>query len=139
MRSDALEAKAKPPVVAWAMGLLWLAFVLSAVTTPFTVRFGNPPQLLLLLIVIISMAIVLAFTLLLDRGYGWVRFVWSALYFATLWKIVATNLALFPRSPVAATFTMLITSLNVAALAMLFTGPARAWFAEKRRMRRAGV
>jgi hypothetical protein len=84
-------------------------------------------------------AVAVTFTLLLTKGYGWVRHLWAFLLLLSLPFIVRAVPAWFAISWAAAMVSVLGNVCVLIALAMLYSRSARAWFRQARARRRDGL
>jgi hypothetical protein len=97
---------------------------------------GNTIDMQMLLFgLAVGLPVVIAFTILLSRGYGWVRHVWSALWVFHLLFIEAT-VKIWIAGPWMEGVSGIAGEVTIAAALVLSYSPtSRAWFRAMRNAR----
>lgn len=114
-----------------ALGLLGFALFQLTISTPNSSVFSLSGQLL-------GLAVAIAFTVLLAKGFGWVRYIWTALVLVSLfWTVRGFRLWFEGVSLMGAT-GFLGTLTLWAALVLLFMPESREWFRRTRYVLKGG-
>jgi hypothetical protein len=129
----------KPRTVVLSVRLLWVNIALGALYSlwvPVVTGSTNDTPMLLFGLVV-GVPVVMTLTILLSRGYGWVRLVWMTLWLFHLLfgeEIVKTWIA----DPwVWGIYGAAHEIIIVAALALSYSPTSRVWFRDMRSARRS--
>jgi hypothetical protein len=127
-----------PQIVQAAIRLLWLhvALIPLWLAVFYLTLVQSWPGDLVIVMQIASFAVTVGFTLLLMRGFGWVRYVWVTLVLASGVQTVKGLGTWFDRSWLAGITNLVGTSALWIALALLFFPEARGWFRRAQLARR---
>jgi hypothetical protein len=128
--ADPSRLPSMPRTVQVAVYLCWLNMGLG-------VAYGATTKITWLLL--FGAAVTVTFTLLLTKGYGWVRHLWTFLTLVSLPFIVRAVSAWFAISWAASLVSILGNVCVLTALSMLYSRSARAWFRQARARRRDGL
>jgi hypothetical protein len=129
----------KPRPVALLIQLLWTHIALGALSAVWSMwNAGNATDVsMILFAVIISMPIAAVLTMLISRGHGWARHLWTALYIFHLLFIKATVEQLLTSGWVSRALGIAAEIAIAVALTLSYLPAARGWFHGMRSARRS--
>lgn len=124
-------ARDRPTAVRLAVGLLWLALALYALTVGNEVLRGADIGLAAWLVPLVTVAIVAALIAFVARGSNIARLAYAVLFVLGSLPLFLDPASLFARSALIGGANLLMFALQLAAVALLFTKQGGVWFKRK--------
>lgn len=130
LASTANAAPHRPGAVRLAVGLLWLALALYALTVGNEVLRGADTGLAAWLVPLVTVAIVAALIAFIARGSNIARLAYAVLFVLGSLPLFLDPASLFARSALIGGANLLMFALQLVAVALLFTKQGT-WFKRK--------
>src|SRR5580658_4528571 len=128
--TSAVEPRGRPSQVSTAAGLMWGSLLLGLVTSAL-LRGHLPSGAHALFIQVFTFGVLALLTYLIWAGHNWARITFTVLFALGLVFYGPILIRFFQSSPMAGALNLVQTLLQLIAIYLLFTKPARDWFKQK--------